>query len=692
MLDLGIARLAFRDEVRGTEPVELALRLRAPEGQTLVDREPQALPPTRLTIEGAALPLVRAWRLDLEASPWIAEPRLAAEFQAEGIAGGGLASVDPSLPVWIDGTGVADAVATGSLEARVKWKRRSPLDLDLRGGFSGELSVGRLEMRDAPGGEVLAAIDGIDAEIERVDLARGDVRVKTLEIRKPELRAWRGDDGLHVLGLVARPELRPAAPSPAPAARPVVAKQAPEPAAGGEIRIDELRVRGVSIELRDEAGDPPTKIPLEDLDVVVQRFTTRAFREPLTVRFDAWLGAGEAELPRTAPDRGLVAGLASAVGDVVSGGEKAYGTERRKMFQEAVLSGSVKLYPQLTGHAQASLTGLELVGLRGTAKHEGLEIGDGTLDASVRLRFRGKDGVRVDSELVFTDLSLSEPKRGPVETYLSLPVPLDTVLFLLRNAEGEHRIPVGFTLDEEGLTRARLVGAAVGATTSVIAGAVASAPLRVASTFTDLFGITGGKKSGLPSAEIEFAPGSAALSPQAIDALARVLGPVSSNGRLAVQAQHRFGAADLQRAAILANPSAEDSLEIATGLRRRRAELARSRAEVAADARALWGVGDRKRAEAASLRLRELDAASGSVEDGLDRVLELLRPGADRHREKRTRSAALALGRARLEAVRAWLAAQGVAELEDRFEARPPVFEAGSGAGGGTVLLVLRRR
>jgi len=669
-IDLSASKLSYQDERLGSDPIELSLRLHTPPGQVIVDRDPAALPPTRFTLEGALTPFVRAWRCDFEAAPWIDEPRFSARFLAEGITGGGLAAIDPSLLVWIDGTAVREGTATGSAEACLRWRRRSPLDLDLRGGFAADVKIGRLELRDAPGGAVLAALDGIDAEIERVDPARGDVRVKTLEVRRPELRAWRAPDGLHFLGLVAHPELKPQAPgaaivpaAPEPKAR---AQAPPQSRSRGEIRVDELRVHGLAVELRDVAADPPTTVPLAELDVSVQRFTTRALHEPLSFRFDAWLGSGEAE-----------------------------SLEGRRLFEEAALSGRVQLFPELRGHAQASLAGLDLLGFRGTAKEGGLEIGDGTLDASARLRFRGQDGIRVDSEFVFTDLDLAEAKSGPLETGLDLPVPLETVLFLLRNADGEHRIPIGFTLDDEGLTAGRIAGAATGAAASVIASAVASAPLRAASSVTDLFGLTGGETDALPSAEVLFAPGSATLTPEGAAALGRLLGLLRANGRLAVQVQHRLCAADVARAAILANPAEADCVEIATGLRRRRAELARSRAEVAADARALWGLGDVRAAEEATQRLRSLDAASATTEDGLDRVLELLRTGADRHKEKRTKSAALALARARIEAVRSWIEAQGIEDFADRFEAKSVSFEVredDGGGGGGAIVAALRRR
>lgn len=699
-LDLELSRLTFRDEARGTQPIDLAGRVMTLGGpQVLVDLDPTRLKPFTLAIEVGAKPFARSVVASFSASPFAEEPTLRAAFAASGISGAGLDALGRDLSTWIDGTQLSEGVAKGSIEAKLRWKRRSPLDLDFRGGIAADVEIGRFEFRDAPDGRVLVALDGGSADVARIDLATGSVHVKTLELRKPEMHARRtADGGIEILGLVVHPENRlradGAATEPADEASPgsamteVANATSPRP----EFRIDELIVRGIDVELRDDAATPPTVLPLVDLDVLVQRFTTRAFEEPRVIRFDAWLGAGEAEMPRPERAASLLSGIASAVGDVLEGQEEKLSFEKRRIFQEAALTGRIQFVPELTGHAQATLSGLELLGFTGTAKHEGLDLGDGTLDASSRLRFRGAEGLRVDTELVFSDLSLAEPKSGPIETYLTLPVPLDAVLFLLENSDGEHRIPVGFTLDEEGLTTARITTAAAGAAASVIGTAIASAPLRVLSTFTDLFGFTGGEEDPPPSAQLAFAPGATELSGEARTALDPLVRKMRADADFVVQVQHRLGPADVARAEMLANPSPEDCREIVDGLRRRRAELARERGELAADLRATWGAGDHPVAEATTLRLRALDAEAGHVEDALDRMLELLKPGAERQRGKRTRAAALAVARQRIEVLRAWFAVQGIRDLEMRFEAKFPVFEVSASDAPGSVLAVLRER
>ncbi len=182
------------------------------------------------------------------------------------------------------------------------------------------------------------------------------------------------------------------------------------------------------------------------------------------------------------------------------------------------------------------------------------------------------------------------------------------------------------------------------------------------------------------------------LAAAARAALAPLVETMRADSDLVVQVQHRFGRADVERAELLANPRLQDAEELSRGLRWRRAEIGRARGELAAEVRASWGVGDRAAAEAATVRLRALDAESGTVEDALDRALELLKPGAERYREKRTRAAALAIARERIAALRAWFAQQGLDDLDARFQSRTPVFEAGPGVQAGTLLAVLRER
>lgn len=729
-LELELSRLTFVDEQQGADarPLELAgtLGLRAP--FAIAGADPGHVGPLSLRVSASAAPLAREVVLDVECAPFTAEPSLALKFAARGLRGAGVTELAPSLAPFLDGSGLADGVATGGLAVKLAIKKRRPLDLDLRGGFGAHVALERCELRASDAGELLAALDGVEAAVERIDLATGDVHIASVEVRTPMTRILRDSAGIHAFGFVLDPAklsradaasaagpatddgssaraLDDVASTHAPAsggAEPLASEtSAPSAAAAplersrptrGEIRIDELTLRGLDLVVRDTTSAPETVLPLTDLQVEVRKLTTLAWTEPRSIAFEAFASAGKVPLRARARADNVVAGVFGAVGDVLEGKEDVARVEERPVFEDAAIAGRIALFPHLSGHVQADLGVLELPAFEGTARSLGLVVGDGVFDGAVRARFKGDARVAVDTTLVFSDLSLDEPKSGPIETYLSLPVPLDTVLFLLRNDDGEHRIPVSFTLTEDGVSAGAIATAAAGAAGSVIASAVAAAPVRVLSTFTDLFGGDGGEPSSKSRAELAFAPASAELPDDADATLAPLVQRLRDDDDLVVALQHRFGAADVERARAMANPDRATCLEIVARGRQRRAELARQRAEVAAEARAAYALGREDEGKTLGERLRALDAECGVNEAALDGVLALLQPGAERHADKRTRSAALAVGRARLERLRQELERAGFDDAATRIELRSPAYDVAPSGAPGTIVLVTRRR
>lgn len=277
------------------------------------------------------------------------------------------------------------------------------------------------------------------------------------------------------------------------------------------------------------------------------------------------------------------------------------------------------------------------------------------------MRLAGEDGLSLDASASFAHLSLSEPADGPISRYLALPAPLDAVLFLLEDAEGRQRVPVSVSIGRDGLSLASVASAAATAAATVIARAVASSPLRLAGTFTDMLGLTGGEEPP-PSADARrfpFEPGdvTAPLDPAQLEPLRRRL---AANDSLVVTLVHEFGPADLERAQRLANPDAADCRLLSARLRQRRSELARLREEHASESRLAYALGRSEEAERVRERVRGLDRELGLVEGALDRLHELLRPGAERRTPERSRAAALAIASERLERVRQALISRGI--------------------------------
>jgi hypothetical protein len=73
-------------------------------------------------------------------------------------------------------------------------------------------------------------------------------------------------------------------------------------------------------------------------------------------------------------------------------------------------------------------------------------------------------------------------------------------------------------------------------------------------------------------------------------------------------------------------------------------------------------------------------------------MYDLLRPGADRQSDRRTRAACLAIGQDRLLTVRDALLASGIPGIEGQIKVSHATFNAAAGASGGQVVIVLTHK
>src|SRR4029453_14845799 len=110
---------------------------------------------------------------------------------------------------------------------------------------------------------------------------------------------------------------------------------------------------------------------------------------------------------------------------------------------------------------------------------------------------------------------------------------------------------------------------------SVAATAVASAPIKAANSLTGLVGLGPKKQSRKPEPPIvlEFAAADAGLSADNRARLAALVERLRRDKNLQVTVSHELGAADVTRAAVLANPSPEAAAALAGRLRERKNEL-----------------------------------------------------------------------------------------------------------------------
>jgi len=672
------ARFVFRDAALGADarPLAGSLELELAGPCVIVDAEPQGLPALEWRAAGALDGLVASWEVAGHVAPFAAEPTFDAALEASGVRTAGLVEIAPALAGRVTGE-VEDGHVAGRLAGTLAVRRARANDLGLSRPFGAELRLEDLAFRDAPGGVVLAGVDGVALEIERVDPKQNRVLVETLDVATPRASLRRSGTKLHVLGLAVELEPPAGAPGDAPAGAPrdaarsdagkageasealpveaAARERGPEGSGSAELRIEEIVVSGIDVELLDDTGDPALRIPLNGLDAQVKRFTTRAFQENRPIQFSAYL--------------------------------ESAGT--RPVFEEISAAGRVAFFPQPSGWAQLSLTGLELPAFAGVAATEELEIGDGALDASVRARLAGERGIRVDATLEFTDLDVDEPEGGPVQRALALPMMLDSALFLTRDADGGHRFSAGFRLDEGGIGGGQIARAATRAFAEVLARALASAPMRLVGGIVP----GSGEREEEPERtwELAFAPGSTELDAGSRAALAEIAWLLSAQPAFVALLRHELSADDVARAESLANPSPQACLELARGLRQEKAELARRRAEVAAEAQALYAVGAGGAREA-SATLRALERDLASIEDGLDHVLDIVRSDAPRRRAKRTRATCREIAELRLAGVTELVEATFRSSVHGTLEARPLRFDVKHGSGGGRIVVELRER
>ncbi|HQJ55839.1 MAG TPA: hypothetical protein PLZ80_15010, partial [Planctomycetota bacterium] len=382
---------------------------------------------------------------------------------------------------------------------------------------------------------------------------------------------------------------------------------------------------------------------------------------------------------------------AGAIGDAVAlaAGAQAPGlgaTEEVPIFEEAAVNGRVILHPELSGFVKASVSALQLQAFKGPAAAAGVTLDGGTLDLNQDLRLRGGEASDLSLRIDFTDLSLSEGADGPIFRYLKLPAPLDAVLFALRDANGGMRIPLDASLDLAAPSVTDLLLPVTTALGVLVAKAIANAPLRLGLGVADLF-VPGSEESAPREEEpiqIGFLPGEIEPSGGERAKLEALLARVRAGEFLLVRVQHIFGGGDLEKTFARANPPRDLVGELGLQLRAERDRLVAARDARAAEARAYMASGLDAKASASRAAARSIDLRIADTEESLDRLYDLLRPGAERQAERRGREAALALAAMRMAWVKTFIAEAGPEEEEFgklRF-ANPRYTEAAGEEGG----------
>lgn len=653
--------------------------------------EPGRSTPLGVHVEASAPPLCRSFVLDGTFDPYVLQPTFDATLTATGLAPKALARWSPYLGERVEG--LADDLSfQATLHARLDLKRRDPREFDPMRAFAGEFSVLDLALLDTATGQPLAKVGALDVTLRAFDPTSGDLLLRSVHVDDVAIAATRTLDGLELLGLRLRSAT--AAASDAATAGPATAEPSPAPAAeptrpAGEFAIDHLAVQGVSMTLRDATTEPPSDLPITDAELELDGFTTRGLQEVRPFRFRAAVRGGPVTLEQRVLRSSLLSGLVGSAGAAVLGGSNQHTMEERPLLDEARVRGELQLFPKPIGTIQVDVGGFELQALRGLAKASGVELTDGLVDHTSSFVLRGEDGIDLASSTVFTWLSLREPPGGPISTYLRLPAPLDTVLFLLRNEADEQRIPLRVTLPGRRSGAGALTQAIVDALVAVLADAVASAAGRAGGMLTGAIGLGGA--SGVPdvSATWTFGPGDPEL--RAVD-LGPLLAAVGSDPTLELVLVHELGRADEARANQLANPPRAELLRTVRTLRERQQELLRQRAPLAEQVATGYAAGQVQDARTHWVELAALDRQLGELGRTLDQALDMSTGDTVRLQKRRAQAAAVALGERRLQAVRELLR-RSAPELPDaRIQARRARAVVADGDDAGRVRAGLRRR
>src|SRR6185437_1913576 len=120
---------------------------------------------------------------------------------------------------------------------------------------------------------------------------------------------------------------------------------------------------------------------------------------------------------------------------------------------------------------------------------------------------------------------------------------------------------------------------------------------------------------------------------------------------------------DIDRARQRSNPGRGDSLAIAQWLRQRKFDLQSRQALLSSQLRAAIAAQNRTQSDDLLEALQATCIELKETEEGLDQVLALVGPGADRQSDRRTKAAALVLANLRLRSVQEYILSSNVKSI-----------------------------
>ncbi len=647
--------------------------LRNTNSWALFGPDPAVHPALELAVAGRIDSVCESLRVSASVDAFGFEPEVRATVEVTGITGPALAQLAPQIEEPLDVSGLTDGRFLASMELHLDNQRSGPLDFSLDRGFGVELTINDVSFRNGLDGPVLLGLEQLIVDAPRIDLAKPEFRVASVEIFKPMARVSKHADGIHAAGVVLR---LPPPDTTAPAPRPALTERekaeaelralarnrrlgrgrtvqssglrADNPAQHWpEFSLGSFLLSGIDVVVEDHSVDPPVFLPIRELDIELAGLSRRALLAEQALPFSLRTSIGRVPDPRLP-------------------GEEMIGMEGFS------LAGNLIMLPTPLGKLRTVLKSLELVNFKGIAAQQGVSVEDGTLDMTVTTEFID-EGFIVDADIELLDLDVAETTSGLVASYLGLSAPLNLILFALENSSGGVSVPVTVQVGWGGISTDSILAAVVSSMTFVVAEALANVPLRLVGSVGQWFKFWDDSAVAIDVSEtFPFQPVSVTLAPKENDRLKSLCERFFTQDGLELTLVAALGNNDLERAQVLANPPRALCLDLVTTLRTRKDELLVKRKQLFADARAASASQQRGLAESFASHLRSLDRELGELEQSLDEALAILRPGSERKAGRRTRAACLAISAARLATMRQLFIERGIPE--DRIRVLAPRF------------------
>ncbi|HEX8341690.1 MAG TPA: DUF748 domain-containing protein, partial [Tepidisphaeraceae bacterium] len=743
-LDIDVDRLSYK-RPEFAQPLALTnLRIAAAEqawGERgprpaieLLGQNPRQRPPFWINVTGGVEKLVDAFDVRTNFAPFAYEPGIKSFINVKGIRGDALTTMVPKLNDYIVRSELTDGSFSMNFDSDFNYTRRGALGIDFKRDITADVSLNDIALRQAGNPKPLVGLAALRGERVRYSPATKSLVASVVTLETPTLQAVRESDGLHAAGFVFKlPEPPPAeqavdpskTAAPDPDVKPQDRKPVSPPVKATEVqeavneavplvqvdrmRIDSLILQGIDVYLADRVGQPATVIPITDLDGEIRGLSTRVLQEKEKLNFNLLVGSGRVELPK----KRAMGGIAGALGDAANmlRGKKAPtqpGTEQRYVFSQFQASGDFSIVDPTQkaadderspafrpeGYLKFSLSGFELTAVRGLAAERGINLEEGTFDVRGDLRMTGTRDLNAQIYPTFNDLSVSEPSNGPIVRFLKLPVNLDAVIFALEDANGAISLPVSVPIDAGKLETNRVVSSIIGSVSRQILAALGAAPTKALTLGTNLLGIDfgGNTDKALAPIALAYGAGESQLTAEQQGQLDALVKRLKGDANLQVRLVHALGSDDRAILEQRANPSPEEAGQLGYQLRQRKLELQTRRLQLAAQLRVALASQDNKLAAETQTALRVASQQISGTERAMDQMLDLLRPGAARQADRRTRQSGVDLGNARLDSVREALLASDVPDIANRIERVPARPDAVEGQAEGRIAVVVTRQ